>query len=137
MKEQVNRPFEHYFLQRLLLPSVPAIDHSFCCCSMRFERYLYAIRGASYKISRDCLLLSDFPVAACVVVVDLLELELSSGPSASMVSNLDSTPATACCKNAPHLEDGFVGAAIAVCSLLLSRERVASIEVASDHTSNS
>jgi hypothetical protein len=51
-----------------------------------------------------------------------------------MLSSLDSTPATACCRNEPHLEDCFVGAAIVSIPARAFR-RCASIEVAPGHTS--
>jgi hypothetical protein len=53
-----------------------------------------------------------------------------------MLSSLDSTLATACWRNEPHLEDCFVGAAIiGMPAVLLLWGRVASFEVAPGHTS--
>ena len=52
-----------------------------------------------------------------------------------MLSSLDSTPATACCRK-PHLEDCFEGVAIVGFLVrVLRKEGVASIEIAPDYTS--
>lgn len=121
---------ENCFLRQLLLLDVPATYHSFCWHSMRSERCLNQIRAHLTRYERIALLVSDFAVAAGAAVAVLLELEFSSAPSASIVSNLDSTPATACCRNVPHRDDCLVGAAIALYCSLFSEERVASFKVA-------
>lgn len=77
------------------------------------------------------------PLPSASTVADLVGFSLSS-PSVRMLSSLDSTPATACCRNEPHLEDCFAGPdMVAIPALLLQRVAVASIEVAPDHTSQS
>jgi hypothetical protein len=81
----------------------------------------------------DRLLLSGFGGVA--VAAGFPVPAFSSGPSASIVSSLDSTPATACWINAPHLEGCFVGAVIV--AYPFRRVRVASFEDLLDHTSNS
>lgn len=61
-----------------------------------------------------------------------------SSTSVRILSSLDSTPATACCRNEPHLEDCFAGVDMAAMpALLLQRVPVASMEVAPGQTSQS
>jgi hypothetical protein len=77
------------------------------------------------------------PLLSASIAVGLVGFPFSSA-SVRMLSSLDSTPATACCRNEPHLEDCFAGPdMVAIPALLLQRVPVASIEVAPGHTSQS
>lgn len=53
-------------------------------------------------------ILSILPGCSVGISLGRVELVLAVSSSARIVSSLDSTPATACCRKEPHLEVGFV-----------------------------
>lgn len=53
-------------------------------------------------------ILSILPSGSVLISLGLVEFALADSSSAKIVSSLDSTPATACCRKEPHLEVDFV-----------------------------
>ena len=64
----------------------------------------------------------------------LLVFPLSSA-SVRIWSSLDSTPATACCRNEPHIEDCFAADMITILVLRLQKAPVAWMEIVLSYTS--